>query len=84
LWMPLPRRRGDVAGAALIGLGALLFITELFRDWEGRGALMGGLVDIPQLVGLGLVVLGGMVLGEWGIGSRKSQLMHERSQDVDV
>jgi phosphatidylglycerol:prolipoprotein diacylglycerol transferase len=89
LWMPLPRRRGDAAGAALIGLGALLFITELFRDWEGRGALMGGLVDIPQLVGLGVVVLGGVVLWEWRTSSRESQAVdertvHERPGDVDI
>jgi phosphatidylglycerol---prolipoprotein diacylglyceryl transferase len=82
LWMPLPRRKGDAAGAALIGLGSLLFIAELFRDWEGRGMLLGGLTDIPQLVGLGLVVLGGLVLGDWRIVSRTSQTMPERPSDV--
>jgi phosphatidylglycerol---prolipoprotein diacylglyceryl transferase len=82
LWMPLPRRKGDAAGAALIGLGSLLFVAELFRDWEGRGMLMGGLTDIPQLVGLGLVVLGGLVLGDWRIVSRTSQTMPERPSDV--
>lgn len=61
-WFKLARRPGDVAGVWLSGLGILIFLTEMFRDWEGRGVLLGGLVDIPQLVGLGLVVAGGVVL----------------------
>jgi phosphatidylglycerol:prolipoprotein diacylglycerol transferase len=64
-WLFLPRRSGDAAGVALVGVGALLFVTEIFRDWEGRGALLNGLVDIPQLVGLGLVLLGGSTLLDW-------------------
>ena len=40
-------------------------VTEIFRDWEGRGVILGGLVDIPQLVGLGMVLLGGAVLLDW-------------------
>jgi phosphatidylglycerol:prolipoprotein diacylglycerol transferase len=64
-WMFLLRRSGDVAGVWLVGTGALLFVTEMFRDWEGRGVIGGGMVDIPQLVGLGLVVLGGIVLVDW-------------------
>jgi phosphatidylglycerol:prolipoprotein diacylglycerol transferase len=64
-WLFLLRRRGDVAGAWLVGAGVLLFVTEIFRDWEGRGVVLGGLVDIPQLVGLGMVVLGGLVLLDW-------------------
>ena len=64
-WMFMRRRDGDVAGVALVGAGVLLFVTEIFRDWEGRGILLGGLVDIPQLVGLGLVLLGGLMLLDW-------------------
>jgi phosphatidylglycerol:prolipoprotein diacylglycerol transferase len=64
-WMFLARRRGDVAGIWLLGAGSLLFVTEMYRDWEGRGVLLGGRVDIPQLVGLGLVVCGGLVLWDW-------------------
>jgi phosphatidylglycerol:prolipoprotein diacylglycerol transferase len=64
-WLFRPRRSGDVAGVWLIGFGALLFGTEIFRDWEGRGVLLGGLIDAPQLVGLGLVVMGGLVLWNW-------------------
>jgi len=65
VWMFVARRRGDVAGIWLLGAGSLLFVTELYRDWEGRGVLFGGRVDIPQLVGLGMVVCGGVVLWDW-------------------
>jgi phosphatidylglycerol:prolipoprotein diacylglycerol transferase len=64
-WFRLAKRPGDVAGVWLVGLGVLLFMTEMFRDWEGRGVVLSGLSDIPQLVGLGLVVLGGLVLVDW-------------------
>jgi phosphatidylglycerol---prolipoprotein diacylglyceryl transferase len=64
-WLSLPRRNGDMAGVWLAGAGVLLFVTEIFRDWEGRGVVFGGLVNIPQLVGLGMVLLGGAVLLDW-------------------
>jgi len=64
-WLFVRRRIGDVAGVWLLGMGVLLFVTEIYRDWEGRGVVVGGFADIPQLVGLGLVVLGGLVLVDW-------------------
>jgi phosphatidylglycerol---prolipoprotein diacylglyceryl transferase len=64
-WLFIARRKGDVAGIWLLGAGSLLFVTEIYRDWEGRGVLFGGRVDIPQLVGLGMVVCGGLVLWDW-------------------
>jgi phosphatidylglycerol---prolipoprotein diacylglyceryl transferase len=67
-WLFVRRRNADVAGVWLVGMGALLFVTEGYRDWEGRGVVLGGLADIPQLVGLGLVVLGGVVLFDWRRG----------------
>lgn len=77
-WLFMPRRNGDAAGVALLGAGALLFTTEIFRDWEGRGASLGGLVDIPQLVGLGLVLLGGLMLLDW----RQPRAAAEKVSDV--
>jgi phosphatidylglycerol---prolipoprotein diacylglyceryl transferase len=82
IWLFLPRRRGDVAGVWLVGTGALLFVTEMFRDWEGRGVLLGGVIDLPQLVGLGLVLCGGLLLGDWRVSSSKVRAASERSADV--
>jgi prolipoprotein diacylglyceryltransferase len=75
VWLLLPRRAGDVAGVWLIGAGVLLCLTEGFRDWEGRGVVLRGIADIPQLVGLGMVVLGGAVLWDW----RGGRLMDVRN-----
>jgi len=50
-------------------------LTEGFRDWEGRGVVLRGIADIPQLVGLGMVVLGGAVLWDW----RGGRLMDVRN-----
>ena len=69
-WLLIAHRQGDAAGIWLVGAGTLLFVTELYRDWEGRGVLLGGRVDIPQLVGLGMVVCGGLVLWDWRGGKR--------------
>lgn len=66
----LTRRQGDIAGVWWIGGGMLLFLTEIFRDWTGRGVLPGGGADFPQLVGLGMVVCGGLVLWDWRAGKR--------------
>lgn len=65
-WMPHRRHTGDVAGAALLAFGASVYLTEFFRDPEGRGLLFGGAIDSPQLAALGLVFLGGFVLMDWG------------------
>ncbi len=64
-WQSLPRRTTDVAAVWLLGAGILLFVTEIFRDWEGRGVLFHGSVDSPQLVGLGMVLAGGALLVDW-------------------
>jgi phosphatidylglycerol---prolipoprotein diacylglyceryl transferase len=76
-WLLLPRRMGDVAGVWLVGSGVLLFVTEMFRDWEGRGVLLGGIADIPQLVGLGMVLLGAALLLDWQRGSRRVGKVHD-------
>ena len=64
VWMPLRRQPGDVAGMALLGIGVSLYVTELWRDPEGRGQLLGGALDVPQLAAIGLVVVGGWMLLE--------------------
>lgn len=65
VWQRYAQRAGDVAGVWLVAMGVVLFVTECFRDWEGRGVILRGALDTPQLVALGIVLLGGGLLTEW-------------------
>ena len=63
------RRAGDLAGMGLMGGGVTVYITELWRDTEGRGAMFNGALDGPQLGAIALVIVGAVVLLErkdWG------------------
>lgn len=60
----LRRRPGDAAGIGLVGGGIVLFLTEIWRGWEGRGVLLHGRIDGPQIVAVVLVLLGAFVLCE--------------------
>jgi phosphatidylglycerol---prolipoprotein diacylglyceryl transferase len=62
LWLPHRRQNGDLAGIFLMSTGAVLFITEFWRDPIGRGALFHGLVKGPQVAGVVLVVAGAWLL----------------------
>jgi phosphatidylglycerol:prolipoprotein diacylglycerol transferase len=64
VWLPLERRRGDVAGLGLMGMGIAIYVTELWRDQEGRGALLHGALDGPQFAAVLLVLAGALVLRE--------------------
>ena len=64
VFMPMRRQPGDVAGAALLGIGVSVYITELWRDPEGRGSLLHGALDAPQAVAVALVLLGAWLLRE--------------------
>jgi phosphatidylglycerol:prolipoprotein diacylglycerol transferase len=63
-WLPYRRQAGDAAGLFLLGAGVVVFVTEFWRDAEGRGALLGGALDGPQMAAVALVVVGGLVLLE--------------------
>ena len=63
-WLRYRRQQGDVAGVLLLGAGVVVFVTEFWRDTEGRGALLGGALDGPQMAAVALVVIGGIVLLE--------------------
>jgi len=63
-WLPLERRRGDVAGLWLMGAGVAIYVTELWRDQEGRGSLLRGALDGPQIAGIVMVLAGAVVLRE--------------------
>jgi phosphatidylglycerol:prolipoprotein diacylglycerol transferase len=58
------RQPGDVAGIALMGLGVVVYLTELWRDPEGRGQVLQGALDGPQVVAVILVIVGALLLRE--------------------
>jgi phosphatidylglycerol:prolipoprotein diacylglycerol transferase len=62
VWLPLERRKGDVAGLGLMGFGFAIYITELWRDPEGRGSLLHGALDGPQIAAILLVIAGAFLL----------------------
>lgn len=66
LYILLPRRRqiGDIAGLLLLGTGVSLFITEIWRDRDGRGSVFGGVLDGPQIAAIAMVIAGGFLLRE--------------------
>jgi len=55
---------GDVAGLWLMGFGVVIFLTEIWRDSEGRGRLLHGAIDGPQLGAVGAVLAGAWMLRE--------------------
>jgi phosphatidylglycerol:prolipoprotein diacylglycerol transferase len=64
VWMPMRRQQGDVAGLWLGGAGVAIYMTELWRNAEGRGAVLGGALDGPQVAAVGLVLVGALILLE--------------------
>ncbi|HEY9127267.1 MAG TPA: prolipoprotein diacylglyceryl transferase family protein [Acidobacteriaceae bacterium] len=76
LWLARAYRKGEIAGGALIGLGAILFLTEGYRDWEGRGVLSIAdgepFLDMPQLAAVLLVLLGAALLIDWRASRAKA------------
>jgi phosphatidylglycerol:prolipoprotein diacylglycerol transferase len=72
-WMTDERRPGDVAGVGLLSMGAATYLTEFFRDPEGRGELLGGAIDYPQLASIALIILGAFVLRDRNVPATPSQ-----------
>ena len=64
VWLPLQRRKGDVAGLWLMGAAVAIYITELWRAPEGRGSLAGGAIDGPQIAAVAMLLAGALVLCE--------------------
>ncbi len=60
--LPHRRRQGDIAGLWLMGAGIAIYFTELWRDTEGRGSILRGALDGPQLAAIALVLTGALVL----------------------
>jgi phosphatidylglycerol:prolipoprotein diacylglycerol transferase len=64
VWLPARRQQGDVAGLSLLGIGVTVYMTEFWRDREGRGALLSGALDWPQVAAIALVLAGALMLLE--------------------
>lgn len=62
--LPHRRQQGDVAGLWLITTGAAIYLTEFWRDPEGRGSLLKSALDGPQAAAIALVLAGALVLRE--------------------
>jgi phosphatidylglycerol:prolipoprotein diacylglycerol transferase len=76
VWLPARRQQGDMAGLGLLGAGISIFITELWRDQEGRGVVLGGALDGPQVVSILMVLAGGIVLFERTGRSTNDEVAH--------
>jgi phosphatidylglycerol:prolipoprotein diacylglycerol transferase len=63
-WLPRRTREGDVAGVWLMCAGAVIYMTELWRDPEGRGLILHGVLDGPQIAAIAMVLIGALVLRE--------------------
>ncbi len=60
--LPHRRQRGDIAGLWLVAVGAAVYFTEFWRAPEGRGAILRGALDGPQLAAIAFVLGGAVVL----------------------
>ena len=75
VFLPARRHPGDMSGLCLMGLGVAIYFTERWRDTEGRGLLLGGALDGPQLCAILLLLAGAWIL----IERKKSDAPHEAS-----
>jgi len=74
LWSPRRCQQGDLFGLMLLGLGVTIFVTEFWRDPEGRGLIFGGALNGPQTAAAVMVLTGGLVLLE-----RKASRIHSEA-----
>jgi phosphatidylglycerol:prolipoprotein diacylglycerol transferase len=82
VWQGSPRQRllrqhGDLAGLGLMGGGVIVYLTEFWRDPEGRGAALGGAINGPQIAAVAMVLAGALVLRE-----RKKRAVHGEAAHV--
>lgn len=63
-FLPRLKQRGDAAGLWLMGAGVIMYMTELWRDGDGRGSVLGGVLDGPQIAAIVLVLASGLLLRE--------------------
>jgi phosphatidylglycerol---prolipoprotein diacylglyceryl transferase len=56
------RQHGDVAAVFLMSSGVAVYVTEFWRNQEGRGVLLGGALNTPQAAAVGFVLAGALLL----------------------
>ena len=78
--LPARRQQGDVAGLWLLGAGVAVYMTELWRDPEGRGTLLGGALDGPQAAAILLVLAGVLALLERNMAGRRDGVQGAKSE----
>ncbi len=64
--VPWLKQRGDAAGLWMIGTGVTVFLSELWRDRDGRGSVFGGVLDGPQIAAIVLVLASALLLRQRG------------------
>ena len=64
VWLPMRRQPGDLAGICLMGVGTIVYLTEIWRDSEGRGLFLHGALDGPQVAAIFFVIAGALILRE--------------------
>lgn len=60
--LPRLKQRGDAIGLWLMGTGVCIYVTELWRDRDGRGSVFGGVLDGPQIAAIALVLASALLL----------------------
>lgn len=82
----LPRRhqQGDIGGLWLITVGSAIYFTEFCRDPEGRGSMLHGTLDGPQLVAVLFVLAGALMLREREGVPPSSEPQHHHGPAVEV
>jgi phosphatidylglycerol:prolipoprotein diacylglycerol transferase len=76
VWLPARQQQGDAAGLFLMGAGVVVFMTELWRDSVGRGQLLGGAVDGPQVAAIVMVLAGALLLLERNTQRTSDEAVH--------
>ena len=76
VWQPAMRQRGDLAGSGCLEAPVIVFITELWRDPEGRGVMLNGALDGPQVAAIAMVLGGWLVLRERKVQNTASEGLH--------
>lgn len=76
VWLPARLQQGDVAGLFLLGAGVVVFMTELWRDSVGRGQLLGGALNGPQVAAILIVLAGGLLMIERNANRTNDEAVH--------